>query len=192
MFATLFYLSDRTLNKEILNMADIDNTNVQTTETTATTEPAEKTFTQTEVNNLIANRLERERKKYPSETELAEYNSWKAGQADRANTLNTITAERDNAKNSLATLQAQYDQLKNERYLLSKGVPEDDVEYYAFKISKLVDDKTTFEQATDNYLKDNKPKAWVRFSTGASMSGGTNKENTSDMMNALIRDRARK
>ena len=44
-----------------------ENTNVQGTGTTA---EQEKTFSQSEVDSLIQKRLERERKKYPSDDEL--------------------------------------------------------------------------------------------------------------------------
>ena len=57
-------------------MAD-NNTVIETGITTA--EP-EKTFTQADVDKMIAARLERERKKYPSEDEMTAYRSWKESQ----------------------------------------------------------------------------------------------------------------
>ena len=41
-----------------------------------TAQEREKTFTQTEVDALIAQRLARERKKYPGPEELAAFHSW--------------------------------------------------------------------------------------------------------------------
>lgn len=35
--------------------------------------------------------------------------------------------------------------MKNEKFLSSKGVKADDLDYVAYKVSKMVDDKTTFE-----------------------------------------------
>ena len=39
--------------------------------------PIEKTFTQKEVNEIVKNRLDRERKKYPNDEELKVFNQWK-------------------------------------------------------------------------------------------------------------------
>ena len=47
----------------------------QTTDTAV--QQREKTFTQAEVDGLIAQRLARERKKYPSEEELAAFAAWR-------------------------------------------------------------------------------------------------------------------
>ena len=47
----------------------------ETTDTAA--QQQEKTFTQAEVDALIAQRLARERKKYPSAEELAAFNAWR-------------------------------------------------------------------------------------------------------------------
>ena len=52
--------------------------NVQGTENTAP--PQEKTFTQADVDKLIQTRLDRERKKYPSEEEITAYRTWKDSQ----------------------------------------------------------------------------------------------------------------
>ena len=46
-----------------------DETNVQSTETTAIEQ--EKTFTQADVDALIQKRLERERKKFPNDEEMS-------------------------------------------------------------------------------------------------------------------------
>lgn len=42
----------------------------------STAQEQEKTFTQAEVDTLIAQRLARERKKYPSPEELAAFHTW--------------------------------------------------------------------------------------------------------------------
>ena len=62
------------------------------------------------------------------------------------------------------------------------------MEFVAFKIGKLVTDKKTFEQAAEEYLKDNPPAGAVRMSTGGGVTGGENPpKNGNDVMNALIR-----
>ena len=55
-----------------------DETNVQGTENTA--HEQEKTFTQADVDKMIQTRLDRERRKYPSDDELTAYRTWKESQ----------------------------------------------------------------------------------------------------------------
>ena len=47
--------------------------------------------------------------------------------------------------------------MKRDKYVLSKGLTGDDAEFIAFKALKMVDDKTTFEQAVDK-LTENRQK----------------------------------
>ena len=55
--------------------------NVQGTENTALEQ--EKTFTQADVDKMIQTRLDRERKKYPSEEEITAYRTWSLRTASR-------------------------------------------------------------------------------------------------------------
>ena len=93
--------------------------NVQSTETTAVEQ--EKTFTQADVDALIQKRLDRERRKYPSEDELSAFRSWKESQQTEQDRLNTLTKERDESRTALTAAQAELEQLKREKYVLSKG-----------------------------------------------------------------------
>lgn len=82
-------------------------------------------------------------------------------------------------------------QMKNEKFLSSKGVKAEDLDYVAFKVSKMVDDKTTFEKAAEKYLKEN-PRfvsgaGTYRISTSANNSG----EGSGGSQNASINDRIR-
>lgn len=142
----------------------------QTNETTAQQEettPAaeEKKFSQTEVDELISKRLARERKKYPTEQEIADYQSWKATQQPKE-----ADAGQDEYKVKYEQTARELQQLKNERYLLSKGVPVDDVDYYAYKIGRLTGNDTTFEQAAQQYLEE-KHIGGMKVSTGVQMTG---------------------
>lgn len=138
-----------------------------------------RTFTQEQLDAIIA----RERSKATKGWFTAEQMQAKDA------SISTLTTERDKAKNELATLQAQYDALNHEKYLSGKGVPSDMLEFYAFKIGKLVDDKKTFEQAAEEYLKEFPPAGTVRMSTGGGVNngGGTQPQKPNDIMNALIR-----
>lgn len=159
--------------------------NVQTTETTAN-EP-EKTFTQADVDTLIQKRLDRERKKYPTEEELSAFRSWKETQQTDRDTITTLTSERDTARSDLADAKARLEQYEREKFLASKGVPTDDLDYFVFKIGKLVTDKKSFESAAEEFLKDNVPNK-VRIDMTAPLDRGKPAATTAnDAMNALIR-----
>lgn len=159
-----------------------NETNVQSTETTATEQ--EKTFTQADVDALIQKRLERERKKYPGEDELSAFRTWKESQQTEQKRWNNLTKERDESRATLSAVQAELDQLKREKYVLSKGLTGDEAEFVAFKAAKMVDDKTTFEQAVDVLTADRKK---TTFDWTAPVGGGSTKVGENDMMNALIR-----
>ena len=82
-------------------------------------------------------------------------------------------------------------QMENEKLLSAKGVKAEDLDYVTFKVSKLVDDKTTFEKAAEKYLKEN-----PRFVSGAgsyriSTSANNSGEGSGGSQNASINDRIR-
>lgn len=158
--------------------------------TVSTAIEQEKTFTQEEVDRLITNRLERERKKYPGEDELTAFRTWKESQKTEQEKLNGLTKERDDAKNDLAAALEKINEYEHEKYLISKGVPSEDVDYFAFKISKLVTDKKNFEQAAEEFLKEKSPgkEPKVRVDITAGLSGGKSTATPNEAMNALIRN----
>lgn len=183
-------MSDRTLNKE---MYMEDQTNVQATEPTTAPEP-EKTFTQAEMDAAIQRRLDRERKKYPSEEELTAFKAWKDSQQTEQERWNTLTGERDTALTELAAAQAELEQLKREKFLIGKGVPADDLDYYVFKIGKLVTDTTDFETAAEAYIKERMPKepeaptGRMRVEFGAPLGGGSPAQvSLNDRINKMLR-----
>lgn len=159
-----------------------EEVNVQGTENTALEQ--EKTFTQADVDKLIQSRLERERKKYPSEEEITAYHRWK----DSQQTEQERQAKRDkdlaDSKSALTAAQAEIEQMKRDKYVLAKGLTGDDAEFIAFKALKMVDDKTTFEQAVDR-LTENRQK--VKFDWAAPAGGGERPNATNAAMNSLIR-----
>ena len=75
-------------------------------------------------------------------------------------------------------------QLKREKYVLSKGLTGEEAEFISFKAERMVDDKTTFEQAVDK-LTENRQK--VTFDWTAPAGGGEKKSETNAAMNSLIR-----
>ena len=124
-----------------------DETNVQSTETTAIEQ--EKTFTQADVDALIQKRLERERKKFPNDEEMTAYRTWKDNQQTEQERWNKLQGERDTLSGKLTAAEGERDNLKRELYVLKKGLSGDEAEFIAFKAGKMVDDNTTFEQAVD-------------------------------------------
>ena len=74
--------------------------------------------------------------------------------------------------------------LKQEKYVLSKGLTGEEAEFIAFKAGKMVDDKTTFEQAVDALTADRKKTS---FDWTAPVGGGKTKTGENDVMKALIR-----
>lgn len=81
-------------------------------------------------------------------------------------------------------------QMKNEKILTGKGVKAEDLDYVMFKVSKLVDEKTTFEKAAENYLKEN-PRYVGGGTYRVSTSTGSESNGSGGSMNASINDRIR-
>lgn len=98
--------------------------------------------------------------------------------------LRTKTTEAETAAGTLSTTQAELESLKRSYYVASKGLTGDEAEFIAFKAGKMVDDKTTFEQAVDALTADRKKTS---FDWTAPVGGGKTKTGENDVMNALIR-----
>ncbi len=91
----------------------------------------------------------------------------------------------------LADSRNEVQRMKNESYLTGKGVRKDDLDYVTFKISKLVNDKTTFEKAAEAFLKDNPRFAGGSSGYRVSSGAGNSNEGSGGNMNASINDRIR-
>lgn len=149
--------------------------------------PPEKTFTQAELDTIVGKRLAKAMKGMPSEEEMKDYRAWKESQQTEKDRWDNLTKERDTARTELTAAQAELEQYKREKYLLGKGVPADDVDYYAFKIGKLVTETMDFEKAAEAYLKENPPAGTVQVDLSAPLGTGQPAKNENEMMNSLIR-----
>lgn len=119
------------------------------------------------------------------------------GFADRAGDTADSAAAADGAavgaealREELSRAQERVTQLERERVLLSQGVPEEDLDYYVFKIGKLVSGEKDFDTAAKEYLKQHAAahRGSTPRSTGASLSGRTARaQSTNDTMNKLLR-----
>ena len=165
-----------------------DNTqaspNVPSTEPTAG--QPERTFTQAEVDTIVQNRLERERKNLPSKDELTAFRNWRASQQTEEERVNGIIKERDGNAAALREANDKVEQLERERLLLSKGVPMEDVEYYAFKIGKLVTETQDFAKSVEVFFKDNAQQR-ARIDMTGGMNGKPAEKTANQSMNDWIR-----
>lgn len=147
-------------------------------------EPApEKTFTQAEVDSAVGKAIARIKKGIPAEEELTAFRAWKESQQTEKERLDALTKERDESKSALTAAQAELEQYKREKFLLGKGVSAEDVDYYAFKISKLVTETTDFEKAAEQFLKDNPPAGTVQVDLSAPLGGGRPAVTAEEIMN---------
>ena len=104
----------------------------------------------------------------------------------------TGTEDRNGAEELRAELsrtKERVTQLERERTLLSQGVPEEDLDYYVFKIGKLVSEEKDFEAAAKEFLKQRAAdRRAAPRSTGASLSGRpSSPRSTNDTMNRILR-----
>ena len=172
------------------NTAENTNVNqagkVDTQTTNKNEETIEKTFSQDEVNEMIKERLKRERSKLPSKEEFEAFNTWKESQK---------TAEEKQAEKEAEyqRISSENTELKNENEVFKAGVKKDDVEFVAFKVSKMEGD---FKENLDKFLKENpkylgnnEPKIVKKVGSSLSLSGKeiTNQNETNQTMNDLIR-----
>ena len=91
-------------------------------------------------------------------------------------------------RRELEASRARVTELERERLLLARGVPEEDLDYYVFKIGKLVTEKRDFAAAAGEYLKQRARRHPAPVSTGASLSGRTARtQSVNETMNRLLR-----
>lgn len=92
-------------------------------------------------------------------------------------------------RDELAAVKGQLLRMEHERYLLSRGVPEEDLDYYAFKIEHTEGAEADFRKAAREYLKAH-PIRRTAVSSGAELGAATRKPaSANDLMNQLLRSR---
>lgn len=171
-------------------MNENNETTTTNTPAPAPEQPAEKTFTQAEVDAIVGRRVAKATKGMPGEEELSKFRAWQESQQTEKERWDTLQKERDESKTALAEALAKVEQYEREKTLLGMGVKADDVDYYVFKIGKMVTDTTDFKKAAEHYLKDNpiiQHSDTVRVDFGAPLSGGQPAKSGNEIMNSLIR-----
>lgn len=126
---------------------------VETTETksdTKETTQEEKTFTQTDVDKLIQERIAREKKNQLSKDELKAYNEWKESQKTeeekKSEALTNAEKARLAAEEKATALEAKVN-------CLSKGVIATSVDDLVILAKAMVTEEVTIEQAIDKVLE---------------------------------------
>lgn len=98
-----------------------------------TTPEGGKTFTQADVDRIVADRLSRERKNQPSAERMKAFEEWEKSQKTEAEKAEETARELSEAK---ATAEA----LRHENAVIKAGVNADDVDYVLFKVGKMEGD----------------------------------------------------
>ena len=97
-------------------------------------------------------------------------------------------AEQSTLRQELENVRGRVRELERERLLLTQGVAEDDLDYYLFKIGKLVTEEKDFPATAREFLKKQRTRTAANRSTGASLSGSpARSDSPSETMNRLIR-----
>lgn len=151
------------------------------------------TYTYEQLEEIASARVERSertalanffRSQGMTEAEVTQaISNFKAERAANQPDTAKLEKERDDALNKIK-------QMENEKFLTGKGVRTDDLDYVMFKVSKLVDDKTTFEKAAEKFLKDN-PRYTGKGAYRVEMSIGSNDAGAGGSANTSINDRIR-
>ena len=147
----------------------------------------EKTFTQAELDTIVGKRIAKVMKGVPEKEELDAFYKWKESQQTEREKQEKRDKELSESKTALAAANTELEQYRREKFLLGKGVSAEDVDYYAFKIGKLVTDTVDFEKAAEAYLKDNPPAGTVQVDLSAPLGGGQPAKNPNETMNSFIR-----
>lgn len=142
----------------------------------STNEGAEKTFTQAELDEIVKQRLERQKKGQPTKEEMDAFHKWQ----DSQKTAEQLSAEKISAAESRAAeAEKKAAAAEAKAYAYSKGVNAEAVDdVIALAIPK-VDDNTTMEKAIEAVIakypsfcsaKSEAPKG---ITTGVSFGNGS-------------------
>ena len=149
------------MNEESSNVV----TTTENVETTTTEQIEGKTFTQEQVNQMIQERLAKEKKKYPSQEELKEFTTWKESQKTETEKYQELLNENTSLKNKVK----EYEEISQVR---NSGV---DSKYEKFVYSEVKDLEGSIEDNLKEYLKNNpqylKEETKEVKSTGFSQKG---------------------
>ena len=111
-----------------------------------------KTFTQDEVNDIVKNRLAKEKKKYPSQDDLDKYQEWKENQKTLEEKQNEqirlLQQERDKALSELSNH-------KRLSEVLNKDIKKEFSKFVVSEVNSLVTEEKDFNTALNEYVEKN-------------------------------------
>lgn len=146
----------------------------------------EKTFTQADVDRLIKERLDREKKGQPSKEELEAFNNWKESQKTEAQKQSEALTNAEKAKQDA---EERANTLEVKVTCLSKGVLADSVDDVVILAKAMVSDDVTMEQAVDKVLEkypsfkgvqqQDENNGFIKVGAG---DNGNKKENVNDAL----------
>jgi hypothetical protein len=133
------------MEQENVQEVETESTTTQEVETNSE-DVVEKTFTQSEVDNIVKERLAKAKKGMPSKEELTKYNEWKESQKTQQDKYDELVKEGSEKDTTISNLQ-------KENLVLKSGVTDnDEVEFIVYKVSKMDGD---FEDNLKEYLANN-------------------------------------
>lgn len=138
-------------------------------------EKNEKTFTQKQVNAMLA----KEKKKMPSKDELKAFNEWKESQKTEEDKKNEILLENETLKKQLAYAE-------NKSVVANAGV---DAKFQKFVLSEVSEMEGEFEDNLKDYLKDNPQFLINKVETPKTNGVATKKisDNADDGVTAILK-----
>lgn len=132
--------------------------------------PIEKTFTQKEVNEIVKNRLDRERKKYPNDEELKVFNQWKESQQSEQDKYQELN-------NRYEELKKEYITYKNYNLVKNENVNELFIDFVIDKVSKQDGDfdenLKAFKKHNPQFFDTNK---FIKMSTSPELENNKKEE----------------
>lgn len=163
---------------------EIKDTQEQPEETTPASEET-KTFTQDEVDQIVADRVARERKKLPTDVDLKKYREWMKNSQTDAEKYSAMEAE-------LNASRAELTAIKNQQALLKAECKPEFAEIVAEKIARMDGDfmqNLTAYKKANPHLFGTQQSATKLHSSSPSLSGGGSSDTkpTNKFMNDLIR-----
>lgn len=164
-----------------------ENKNTAGTEPENTPPAEEKTFTQADVDNIVKERLARERSKMPSADEMKAFNEWKKNSQTDAERYSAMESELNSARSELTLL-------KNQQKVNKSECKPEFAEFVTDRVSRMEGD---FEKNLESFKKSN-PQYFgetkiINKSTSPRLAGGESAANTTNSrMNAIIRSAAGK
>lgn len=164
-------------NTNTVESTNTDGTgNVDTQTTDKNEEQAEKTFTQEELNKIVQERLDKEKKKMPSKEELKAFKDWQESQKTAKQKQAEKDAEYQKTLDELNTL-------KQTNAILEAGVNKDDADYVLFKVSKI---EGEFDENLAKFLKDNPKYLKQELETTEPKATGTPVRNISSKNDGVL------